>query len=237
MGLKELIFGGKVAGLDSFGGSSYAGSVQEWLPIKNIIDGVVVTKDGRFVKIIETLPVNFHLKTAAEKQTIIYYYASYLKIAPRNLQVRIITQRLDMDGYGRMMRDYHNAEENQQCKDMIEDNISELSYIAANEIITHRFFIVFEHDPSMKARNNTVKAIAQRLNEEADVARRYLDLCGLEVLNPEYMDNAALELLYEMINKRSSRRVKLPKGVFDMVTSIHGVYGSEQINSMGGELT
>ena len=232
MGLKELIFNGKIAGLDS-SGKDYTGSVQEWLPIKNIIDGVVVTKDGRFVKIVETMPVNFHLKTPTEQQTIIYYFASYLKIAPRNLQIRVVTQRLDLEGYVRKMGDYRDAEDNRRCRDMIEDNIEEITYIAANEVTTHRFFIVFEYDPSMKARNNTVRAIARRLNEEADVARRYLDLCGLEILDPDYMDNNVLELLYETINKMSSRRVRLPEGVFDMVTPIHGVYGDEQINYIG----
>ncbi len=233
MGLKELIFNGKIAGLNGSGGKEYAGSVQEWLPARNIYNGVVITKDGRFVKIIETLPVNFHLKTPAEQQNIIYYFASYLKIAPAGLQIRVLTQRLDLEGYIRKMRDYCDAEQNEHCRNMIEDNIAEISYIAANEVTTHRFFIIFEYEPSMKARSNTVKAITQRLNEEADVARRYLDLCGLEVLDPDYMDNAILELLYEIINKRSSRRVRLPDGVFDMVSAIHGVYGSEQVKHIG----
>lgn len=238
MDLKSLIFGRPVAA-DSLrlraGDGGFAGSVQEWLPIKNIVNGVVITKDNRLIKIVEVMPVNFHLKTPAEQQTIIYYFASYLKIAPRSLQIRVITQRLDLEGYLRTMRDYYASEDNDRCRTMIEDNISEVSYIAANEVTTHRFFIIFEYDPSMKARDKTVAAICQRLNEEADVARRYLDLCGLEVLDPEYVDNSILELLYEMINKRTARRVRLPEGVFDMVTPIHGVYGSEQANFIGGE--
>ena len=56
MNLKDLIFGG---GVKSGGdGGTYRDSIQAWLPIKNIIGGVVITKDGRFVKILELLPVN-----------------------------------------------------------------------------------------------------------------------------------------------------------------------------------
>lgn len=228
MGLKELIFGGSVRGLDDSGRGEYAGSIQQWLPVKNIVDGTVITKDRRFIKIAETLPVNFHLKTPAEQQTIIHYFASYLKIAPRSLQIRVVTQRLDLEGYVKKMREYYEAETNALCREMIEDNIAEVSYIAANEVTTHRFFIIFQYEPQMKARNNTVRAIAARLNEEADTARRYLDLCGLEVLDPDYMDNAVLDVLYEVVNKRTGRRVRLPDGVFDMVTAIHGVYGEPQ---------
>lgn len=226
MNLKGLIFGEGVRGMDSPSGT-YSGSTQEWLPVKNIAGGTVITKDRRFVRIIETLPVNFHLKAPHEQQNIIHYFASYLKIAPNNLQVRIMTQRLDLEGYIARMRKYRDAEENERCREMIDDNIGMVSDVVANDVTTHRFFIIFQYEPQMGGRNNTVRAIAERLNEEADTARRYLDLCGLEVLEPEYSDNAVLELLYETINKRSSRKVRLPDGVFDMMTAVHGIYGDK----------
>lgn len=53
-------------------------------------------KDGRYVKVIEVLPVNFYLKSETEQQNIIYYYASYLKIAPDNMQIRVLTQKADI---------------------------------------------------------------------------------------------------------------------------------------------
>jgi hypothetical protein len=224
MGLKEIIFGG-TARKPAKSGGEHPGSVQEWLPVKNITGGVVVTKDLRFVKIMEVLPVNFHLKTPGERQNIIYCFASYLKTAPDNLQMRVVTQRLDLTGYIAKMKAYYESETNEKCKEMIEDNMREVSYIAENEVTSHRFFISFEYEPSMKARNNSALAIAERLNEEAEAARRYLELCGIETIIPEYADNAALETLYGIINKKASKRAKLPEGVFDMVTPVHGVYG------------
>ena len=74
---------------------------------------------------------------------------------------------------------------------------------------------------------HSVKGIIQRLNEEADTARRYLDICELEVLEPRYTDDFVLKLLYELINKGTSLRVKLPEGVFDMTTAVHGVYEAQ----------
>ena len=50
-------------------------------------------------------------------------------------------------------------------------------------------------------------------------------ICELEVLEPRYTDDFVLKLLYELINKGTSLRVKLPEGVFDMTTEVHGVYG------------
>jgi hypothetical protein len=223
MNLKEIIFGGGVKGLEP-AAADYPGSVQGWLPVRNIVNGVVVTKDRRFVKIIETLPVNFHLKTPMEKQTAIQYFAAYLKISPDNLQIRVVTQRLDMEGYFAMMKKYRAAEDNEKCRAYIEDNIAELARVTESELTTHRFFIVFQYEPRMKVRSNAVAAITERLNAEADAARRYLELCGLEILEPEYTDNAALEVLYQTVNKKTSRRAPLPEGVFDMLGAVHGVF-------------
>lgn len=167
------------------------------------------------------LPVNFYLKSPGDQQNIIISFASYLKIAPNNLQIMVLTQKADMLGYAERMRCYAEREENRA---MIEDNVAEVARLGESEAITHRFFLAFQYEPQMKARRNTVDAIAQRMTEEADTARRYLDLCGLELLEPRYTDNAVLELLYELINKSTSRRVRLPEGVFDMTTVVHGVY-------------
>ena len=104
---------------------------------------------------------------------------------------------------------------------MIEDNIVQIGEGVASNAIRHRFFLIFQYEAHMKSKGHSVGAIIQRLNEEADTARRYLDMCELEA---RFSDDFVLKLLYEIINKRTSQRVKLPEGVFDMTTAIHGIY-------------
>ena len=222
MTIKELIFGGAVrsAGADSV----YRDSIQAWLPVKNIVGGVVVTKDNRFIKILEVLPVNIYLKSPSDRQNIITSFASYLKIAPDTMQFQARTLPADTADYVRQMEEYAKNEENEFCREMIEDNIREIGQGIASEAIRHRFFLIFQYEPRMRAKRNTVKAIVERLNEEADTARRYLDACEVEVVEPRFSDNFVLKLLYEIINKKTSQRVPLPDGVFDMTTAIHGIY-------------
>lgn len=222
MTIKELIFGGAVrsAGADSV----YRDSIQAWLPVKNIVGGVVVSKDNRFIKVLEVLPVNIYLKSPSDRQNIITSFASYLKIAPDTMQFQARTLPADTADYVRQMEEYAKNEENEFCREMIEDNIREIGQGIASEAIRHRFFLIFQYEPRMRAKRNTVKAIVERLNEEADTARRYLDACEVEVVEPRFSDNFVLKLLYEIINKKTSQRVPLPDGVFDMTTAIHGIY-------------
>ncbi len=221
MNIKDLIFGKKIMP-DSGGAKHYTESVQNWLTVSDIRDGVIITKDGRFVKLLEVLPVNFYLKSAMEQQNIIYYFSSYLKIAPDHLQFLAVTQKADIDAYISRMWQIYDTEENESCRAMIADNIAEIEYLADREALTRRFFIALQYEPRMKLHGNTIEGIIQRLNEEADTARSYLDLCGLDVLQPEYSDIFLSETLYEFLNRRTSHTVKLPLQVFSMVGEVCG---------------
>ena len=151
-------------------------------------------------------------------------FAAYLKIAPDSFQLQARTLPADTGEYVERMKQYAGEEENESCREMIEDNIREIGQGVASDAIRHRFFLIFQYEAGMKAAGYTAAAIIQRLNEEADTARRYLDVCELEVLDPQYSDDFILKLLYEIINKRTSLRVKLPEGVFDMTTAVHGIF-------------
>ena len=62
------------------------------------------------------------------------------------------------------------------CREMIEDNINEVRYLAANEAVTRRFFLIFQHETRMKTRAATVKAIAERMRDVGDIRQDYEEL-------------------------------------------------------------
>ena len=229
MNLKQLIFGKGAAQAKV---AQYPHSTQKWIPVRDIRDGIIITKDGRYVKVLEVMPVNFHLKTLIEQQNIIYYFSGYLKVAPDSLQIKVITQKADIEGYEKRMWAFYEKEPVASCREMIEDNIKEVRYLAANEAVTRRFFLIFQHEARMKTRAATVEGIAERLRDEEQTARRYLDMCGLQVRDVPYADNFQLELLYGLLNRRSS--VRLSSGVFDMTSHLAGVGNDEWENLLDG---
>ena len=80
-------------------GSRFPNGTQSLVPVVDIRQGVLITEDGCYVKVLEILPTNFYLKTRVEQQNILYYLSSYLKIAPPSLQILVTTQRADVDAY------------------------------------------------------------------------------------------------------------------------------------------
>ena len=221
MDLKRLLFG--VPSTTAKLPPQAPDSTENWLPVADIRDGVIMLKDGRYIKIVEILPVNFLLKSPIEQENIIFSYAAYLKISPANLQVCVVTRPEDISGYAARMQEYRQNEEVPLCRELIDDNIHEVEYLAANEALHKSIYLVFELEPAMRLRANTLEAIGDRLQEEEQTARRYLDACGLEVLSPEFADNFQLNTLYEMLNPRTSKDNPLPLTVFDAATDIAGV--------------
>lgn len=206
-------------------GNYYESSTQKWLPIENIRNGVVILKDGRCIKVVEVLPVNFYLKSEVEQENIIYYFASYLKIAPDNLQIRVITQKADIEEYINRLSAFAENENNDACRSMMYDEMNFVKGLSENIAIKKRFFIVFEYAPKAFAgRDSTFADVCRALDDEAYKAQRYLSQCGLEVLNIAD-DGFLIDLFYGVINKYTSKFVKpgnFAGSMFDEIQMFEG---------------
>ena len=78
--------------------------VAEYLPIHKIENGIIYTKDYRYVKIIEVNPINFMLRSPREQRGIIYSFISFLKISPVKMQFKVISKGADINRHVEMIR-------------------------------------------------------------------------------------------------------------------------------------
>ena len=186
--------------------NTYENSTQRWLPIDNIRNGIILMKDKRCIKIVEVMPVNFYLKSEVEQENIIYFFSAYLKIAPDNLQIRILTQRADIEDYLERLEERMDKEENENCRKMIDCELSYVKGLSDNVAVKKRFFIVFEHIPRAFSNDDFTDAV-RKLADEAYKAQRYLAQCGLDVVDIQD-DGQLIDLFYGVINKYTSKYVK-----------------------------
>lgn len=89
--------------------------VQDFLPIKNLSNGIIETVDGRYIKILEIEPINFLLRSDEEQANIISSFASWLKISPMRLQFKSITRKADSDKHIAMVRQDLKEEDKRLC--------------------------------------------------------------------------------------------------------------------------
>lgn len=211
--IKELIFGKQFAGEKKV--QYHTGSTQSWLPVEDVLDGgVIKLKDGRYVKVLEIYAINLYLKSAEERQNIIYYFASYLKIAPDDLMIRVISERAESEQYTRRMQQYIKAEPNENCRAMIADHMRMVEEIAQTLSVDKRFFLVIPYMPPVGRTTQGIEEIINQLQNEELKARRYLGMCGLKVRVVEGEKEYIVNLLNRQINKKTGRKLHLSDGMF-----------------------
>lgn len=190
----------------------------EYLPIKKIENGIIYTKDNRYVKIIEVLPINFLLRNAREQRNIIYSFISYLKISPVKIQFKIVTKKADTKKHKEIVLSEMADEKDENCRKLQNDYLNLINRIGSREATTRRFFIVFEYEShGRRVKDEENEAIAT-LQTTARTAKNYLKQCGNEVLSPENEDEFTAEVLYSLICRKESLSVPLSEKVSKIVS-------------------
>ena len=179
--------------------------VADYLPIEKIANGIIYTKDHRFVKVVEVVPINFMLRSAREQRNIIYSFVSYLKISPIKLQIKVLTRRADIDRHLDTVRREMAQEENEQCRLMQEDYLNFVRQVGSHEAVTRRFFLIFEYEPWNNTRRSEQEDEAiQSLQNAVHTASNYLRQCGNEVIVPENEDEFTVDVLYNLLCRNES---------------------------------
>lgn len=175
-------------------------SVQDFIPVKDIRYGIIETKDGRFLKIMEIEPINFMLRSEDEQYGIILSFASWLKISPMKMQFKSITRKADADRHIALLRkDVINGDERSQ--ELVEGYIDLVKDIGNKEALTRRFFLIVQYEGVQK--KDDFSLVFSELQTVEQNARAYFAQCGNSILQPKNPNEATAEILYMFFNRRS----------------------------------
>lgn len=179
--------------------------VADYLPIEKVENGIIYTKDHRFVKVVEVVPINFMLRSAREQRNIIYSFVSYLKISPIKLQIKVLNRRADINRHLDTVRQEMAHEENEQCRLMQEDYLNFVQQVGSREAVTRRFFLIFEYEPWANTRRSEQEDEAiQSLQSAVHTASNYLRQCGNEVVVHENEDEFTVDVFYNLLCRNES---------------------------------
>lgn len=205
-------------------------TVQDFIPIRNLKHGIIETKDGRFLKILEIEPINFMLRSAEEQAEIIYSFSSWLKIAPVKLQFKSITKRADCRKHIEKLTDEILLEESNVCKDLGYNYISLVKEVGNNQALTRRFFLIFEYEG---AQRNDMSAVCCALRTAEQNARNYFGQCGNSIIQPNDEDEATAEIVYTFFNRQTaidqSFTVRVEDTIMRVMKEKNLVFGVDEV--------
>ena len=175
-----------------------------YLPIRQIKNGIILTSDHRYVKLIEILPINFLLRSSSEQRGIMMSFMSYLKIAPVKMQFKVISKKADITEYIEQIKEEAAEESDERVRLLQEDYAGLIETLGRKEAVTRRFFLIFEYQSYNNNKNPAERDVILYMRSVMQTAKKYLSQCGNVVLEHENDTRFLVDVLYQILNRRTS---------------------------------
>ncbi|MES2416354.1 MAG: hypothetical protein V4504_01505 [Patescibacteria group bacterium] len=120
-----------------------ARATQEFVPIKEVRDGIVVLKDGSLKAIVLANSINLSLKSEDEQKATIFQFQSFLNTLDFPVQIVIQSRRLDIRPYLLLLENRMKAQTEPLLKIQTKEYMEFIrNFTETTNIMTKNFFIV-----------------------------------------------------------------------------------------------
>ncbi len=195
-------------------------ATQEFVPIQEVRDGIVMLKDGSMKAVVLASSLNFSLKSDDERQAIILQFQDFLNSLDFAVQISIQSRRLDIRPYIALLEDRYKQQVNDLMKIQTREYIEFIrKFTETTNIMTKSFFIIVSYDPALikisggltpkmfqkktsaeAAQNKQANFEENRtqLEQRVSVVEQGLSRCGIRVVR--LGTEEVIELFYKIFN-------------------------------------
>ncbi len=141
-----------------------ARATQDFVPIKEVRDGVVILKDGSLRSLLMASSINIALKSGDEQLAIISQFQNFLNSLEFPIQFFIESRQLDIRPYVALLEERYAIELDDLMKIQIREYITFIKdFTERANIMTKNFFIVVPYDPALISRSNNIGNVVSSL--------------------------------------------------------------------------
>src|SRR6185312_7269396 len=197
---------------------SNAKSTQEFVPVSEVRDGVVLLKDGGLRAILLASSINFALKSEDEQTAFIVQFQNFLNSLDFSVEIFVQSRMLDIRPYVATLE----IQFKQQLDDLMRIQIREYiefikSFTEAANIMTKNFFVVVPYSsgavsagsmskmlpfgtkkPDREEANKTFEEQLTQLEQRISIVQQGLVRTGVRTV--QLGTEEGIELLYKMFN-------------------------------------
>jgi hypothetical protein len=196
-------------------------TTQEFVPVQEIRDGIIVLKNGGMRSLILASSLNFALKSQDEQQSILMQFQNFLNSLDFSVQIFIQSKKLDIRPYIALLEERYKEQTAELMKIQVQEYMEFIkTFVESTNIMSKSFFVVIPYDPAiMNASKNPItnalpgrkkpgaaKASADeqfqenrsQLEQRVAVVEQGLVRCG--VRTAELGTEEVVELFYKLFN-------------------------------------
>ncbi len=190
---------------------------QEFVPISEIRDGVLVLSDGGLRALLMVSSVNFALKSEDNQEAILLQFQNFLNTLDFSVQIVVHSRRFDVRPYLALLETRMKAQDTELLKIQIREYIGFVrSFTESTAIMSKSFFIAVPYSPTpvklkgglpiglrRKSGATTVGSAdfnesRTQLEQRAAIVEQGLTRCGLRTAR--LGTDEEIELFYKLFN-------------------------------------
>jgi hypothetical protein len=160
-----------------------AKAAQEFVPIKEVRNGVIVLKDGSLRAVLIVSSINLSLKSGEEQVAIISQFQSFLNSLDFPTQISIQSRRLDIRPYLLMLEGRLKEQSEQLLKIQTKEYIQFIrSFTDEVNIMTKTFFIVVPYSATIIKGGNPIENLMGGIapKKQVENTKKAMDLASFE---------------------------------------------------------
>lgn len=193
-------------------------STQDFVPIQEVRDGVIVLKDGSLRAVLLASSINFALKSEDEQTAFIVQFQNFLNSLDFSVQIFVQSRMLDIRPYVATLEAAYKNQLDDLMRVQIREYIEFIkSFTEAANIMTKNFFVVvpyshtinvaksgasallpFGKKPDAAAENRSFEEQVSQLEQRIAIVQQGLVRTGVRTV--QLGTEEAIELLYKMFN-------------------------------------
>ncbi|HYF10260.1 MAG TPA: hypothetical protein VD967_01480 [Candidatus Paceibacterota bacterium] len=193
-------------------------ATQDFVPIREVRDGIVVLKDGSLRALLLTSSLNFSLKSEDEQKALILQFQNFLNSLEFSVQIFIESRKLDIRPYIALLEERYAAQSGELLKIQTREYIEFIkNFTESSNIMTKNFFVIVPYNPaivsassgigsffgksSAEAKKDAIAGFEEnrsQLEQRIGVVAQGLSRIGVRVA--QLGTEEAIELFYKMFN-------------------------------------
>ncbi len=129
-----------------------ANATQQFVPVKEIRNGVIILKDGSYRGVLICSSVNFGLKSADEQHAITLGFQNFLNTLDFSIQITINSRRMDLRPYLAFLAEKEPDQKSELMRIQLREYIEFIrSFTDQLNIMTKSFYVIVPYAPHFSA--------------------------------------------------------------------------------------
>lgn len=191
-------------------------STQNFVPIRDIKDGVVTLKNGQMHMVLLASSINFALKSTDEQAAILSRFQSFLNTIEFSIQVYVQSRRLDIQPYIKLLESRMPDQDNDLMRIQLREYMEFVSTFTREvDVMSKNFFVVVPYTPFAADIKTGIQGILGNQPDRAHTEERFEEhrlqleqrvrvveqgLSGMGVRTVLLQNDELVELYYHIFN-------------------------------------